>query len=75
MVVKTQIVLYIYDKLIKKEEVTTEFITNKFDISIPTFRRYISEINSYLFNFQTNQEVVYSRQKRSYILPSTLART
>ena len=68
MVVKTQIVLYIYDKLTKKEEVTTEFITNKFDISIPTFRRYISEINSYLFNFQTNQEVVYSRQKRSYIL-------
>lgn len=68
MVVKTQIVLYIYDKLTKKEEVTTEFIINKFDISIPTFRRYISEINSYLFNFQTNQEVVYSRQKRSYIL-------
>ena len=62
MVVKTQIVLYIYDKLMKKEEVTTEFIINKFDISIPTFRRYISEINSYLFNFQTNQEVVYSRQ-------------
>ena len=68
MVVKTQIVLYIYDKLTKKEEVTTEFIINKFVISIPTFRRYISEINSYLFNFQTNQEVVYSRQKRSYIL-------
>ena len=68
MIFKTQIVLYIYEKLRKHEVITTKLIVDEFNISIPTFRRYISEINSYLFNFKTGEQVVYSRRQRSYIL-------
>ena len=55
---KSQIVLYIYEKLLLKEKVTTNELLGEFDVSVRTIRRYISEINAYLFNFNKGKEVV-----------------
>lgn len=38
----------------------------EFNISIRTFRRYISEINAYLSNQFMNEEVVYDFKERTY---------
>ena len=68
MVVKTQVVLYIYDLLINGKEVEMEYILNKFNISIRTFRRYISEINSFLCNNFKLEVVSYDKSKNIYVL-------
>lgn len=68
MIIKSQIILYIYDKLINGKEVKTNEIVTLFNISVRTFRRYISEINSFLYNNYKNQEVVYNHSKNSYCI-------
>ena len=65
---KSQIVLFIYEKLLLKEEVSTNSLIGEFDISIRTVRRYIAEINAYLLNFNKGKEVVFSKGKNTYIL-------
>lgn len=68
MYIKSQLVLYIYENLYDKKTVKTEDIMAEFNVSMRTVRRYISEINSYLRNFNKNKEVHYSRSKKSYVL-------
>ena len=68
MIIKSQIILYIYDKLINGKQVKTNEIVTLFNISVRTFRRYISEINSFLYNNYKNQEVVYNHSKNSYCI-------
>ena len=65
---KSQIVLYIYEKLLLKEKVTTNELLGEFDVSVRTIRRYISEINAYLFNFNKGKEVVFNKTRGTYIL-------
>lgn len=68
MIIKSQIILYIYDQLIDGKELKMNEILAIYNISVRTFRRYISEINSYLYNNYKNQEVVYNHTKNSYYL-------
>ncbi len=68
MVVKSQVVLYIYDELINDREIKINNIICEYGISIRTFRRYIAEINAYLCNNFRNEVVVYDSIKRSYYL-------
>lgn len=68
MILKSQIILYLYDLLINGKEVFMDEIIAKYNISIRTFRRYISELNAFLYNNYKNKEVIYSFEKRSYSL-------
>lgn len=70
MIVKSQIILYMYDELINNREIKMNEIIALYDISVRTFRRYISEINSYLCNNYKNQTVVYDHYRNSYRLKS-----
>ena len=68
MVLKTQIVLYMYDKLLSGKGFTVAEIISNFNISERTFRRYVSEINCFLANNYKEQQVGYSNDKKVYIL-------
>ncbi len=72
MVVKGQVLLYIYDELLNNKKISTKDIVEKFNISIRTFRRYISELNSFLFNNFKNQEVVYDPIKKTFKIVETV---
>jgi len=68
MIIKSQIVLYIYDELLSNRGIKTIDIVNKYGISIRTFRRYILEINSFFFNNYRNQIVEYDTLRKEYYL-------
>ena len=65
---KSQIVLMIYDRLNKGEQILLVEIMNEFDISLSTFRRYISEINIFLSDTFQNKVVYYDFLTNSYYL-------
>lgn len=65
---KTQVVLYMYEKLEKNGYLYPEEVKKQFDLERKTFFRYILEIRVYLYNFYTGKELVYSRHDRRYYL-------
>lgn len=70
MIIKSQVVLYMYHKLMNSKGITLDEIVSKFNISIRTFRRYISEINVFLYNNYLGTEVVYDTNSKIYSLVS-----
>lgn len=66
MIIKSQIVLYMYDKLLSKEGFTIFDIMSTFNISERTFRRYVSEINCYLANNYKTEVVSYDSDTKKY---------
>ncbi len=68
MLSKSQIILYIYDVLLSNKEITINDVMNKYGISTRTFRRYISEINSFLCNNYRNQSIIYDSKRKCYYL-------
>ena len=68
MLAKSQIVLYIYDRLINRKEINAKSIIDEYNISLRTFRRYIAEINAFLCNNFRNECIIYDCIKKSYIL-------
>ena len=68
MLTKTQVVLFIYDELIHGKKIHTNSIIGEFNISLRTFRRYISEINAYFANFYKNTIIKYNRSEKYFYL-------
>lgn len=68
MIIKSQIILYIYDELINGRDIKMNEILALYNISVRTFRRYISEINIYLCDNYKNQIVVYNHSTNSYFI-------
>lgn len=68
MVVKSQIVLYIYDELINNKPLKMDEVLALFNISVRTFRRYISEINAFFCNNYINKEIMYDYKNQYYYL-------
>lgn len=68
MILKAQIILYMYDCLIEGKEFTADEITTLYKISARTFRRYIAEINDFLYEQFKGKEVVYSKKRKVYCL-------
>lgn len=66
--VKSQVLIYMYDLLINKNEIVKEEIIAEFNITDRTFRRYISEINCFFDNFYKNQTIVYDKESHVYKL-------
>ena len=68
MLVKTQVVLYIFNELIEGRKIYMEEIVHEYEISIRTFRRYIGEINIYLSNFNKFKQIKYNNKENCYQL-------
>ena len=68
MISKSQVVLYIYDELIDNKILKTSDIVYKYNVSPRTVRRYISEVNAYLYNNFKNLCVVYDHFNKWYCL-------
>ena len=71
MISKSQVILYIYDTLIRGEKIKTNEIINEFEISLRTFQRYIAEINDFFFNNFMNYYVKYDYELKYYYLVNT----
>ena len=65
---KTQVILYLYDVLLNGGRIYLEETMVNYDISLSTFRRYISEINIFLYNTYKNQVVYYDYKDNCYYL-------
>ena len=65
---KTQVILYLYDFLLNGGRIYLEETMVNYDISLSTFRRYISEINIFLCNTYKNQVVYYDYKDNCYYL-------
>ena len=70
MLVKTQVVLFMYEKLLNGENIYLDEIIGEFEISLRTFRRYINEINIYLANFNKFKQIKYSMKNKYYYMES-----
>lgn len=68
MIIKSMIMLYMYDLLIEGNEFTIDEIVSIYNISVRTCRRYIAEINNFLCEQYKQKEVVFSKEKRTYYL-------
>ena len=68
MILKSQIILDIYYSLINYGQIKLDDILIKYKISVRTFRRYISEINAFLYNNYIYEEVVYDHYNKVYFL-------
>lgn len=68
MIIKSQIVLDMYDELLSGKRITINEIINKYNISLRTFQRYIAEINAFFCNKFSNQKVVYDYLNKEYYL-------
>lgn len=73
MIIKSQIVLVMYDKLINHKQIYMNEIINEYNISVRTFRRYISEINSFFWNSYKNLTIHYDHLEKCYYLTSSLS--
>ena len=63
---KLQIVLALYDKLIKEGKVIMNDFISEYEISVRSFRRYVSEINTFFCNEFMNEEIVYDYAEKAY---------
>lgn len=67
-VVKSQVLLYMYESLNTKKEIDPEFVKGKFELTNKTFLRYIQEIRAYYSNMYKNEKIIYSKQYKLYFL-------
>lgn len=67
-IVKTQVILFMYDKLLSEEALDPIEIKVKFELTDKTFYRYIQEINAYFCNTYKNKKVCYDKKSKKYYL-------
>lgn len=65
---KSEMLLYIYDVLIKGDIINKKETSNKFKVSDKTISRYIQEINMYFLENNINAKVAYSKKSKGHIL-------
>lgn len=67
-IVKAQVILFMYEKLLSEGVLDSIEIKAKFEITDKTFYRYIQEINAYFCNTYKNKKVCYDRKNKKYYL-------
>lgn len=70
-VTKSQATMYILKLLLENGSISKEEITDVIELSNLSFLRYIQEIRAFLYNFNINLEVKYSRDEGKYYLVKT----
>ena len=64
---KSYVVLRLYDAFMKGEPVEIETCCTAYNISVPTFRRYIALLRDYFIE-EYNYDLLYSKSKNYYYL-------
>lgn len=67
-VVKSQVILYMYELLLSKKTINPKDVKTKFEIEDKTFLRYIQEIRAYYYNMYKTERIVYSKSMKVYFL-------
>lgn len=67
---KTQAVLFLYESLKEKGQISKNDMLAELDINDLTFKRYVSELRSYLMNFNCPEELRYLKKEDRYRLCS-----
>lgn len=67
-VVKSQVILFMYEKLLKEGELYSEEVKKQFELEDKTFYRYIQEIRAYYSNMYKKEKIIYCRSEGKYVL-------
>ena len=67
-VVKSQVILFMHERLILDKEINPDDVKKVFEIEDKTFYRYIQEIRAYYSNMYKKERVHYSRSEKKYYL-------
>ena len=67
-IVKTQVILFMYEKLLMKRELYSKEVKEKFELEDKTFYRYIQEIRAYYSNMYKKEKIIYCRSEGKYVL-------
>lgn len=67
-VVKSQVILFMYEKLLIEKELSSKEVKEKFELEDKTLYRYIQEIKAYYSNMYKKEKIVYCRSKGKYLL-------
>lgn len=67
-VVKSQVVLFMHEQLLLKNELDPEYVKRKFELETKTFLRYIQEIRAYYANMYKTKIIIYSKKDKKYFL-------
>lgn len=65
---KSQVLMYIHEKLLLEKEFDPLEIKCKFELEDKTFYRYIQEIRAYYSNAFKKESVCYSKKNKKYYL-------
>lgn len=67
-VVKTQVILFMYDELLSGKTLEPKKVKDMFELKDKTFYRYVQEINAYFCNTYKNKKICYDRKNKNYYL-------
>lgn len=67
-VVKSQVILFMHERLLLEKELYAKEVKEKFELENKTFYRYIQEIKAYYSNMYKNERIIYCRSEGKYIL-------
>lgn len=67
-VVKSQVILFMHEKLLKEGELYSEEVKKQFELEDKTFYRYIQEIRAYYSNMYKKEKIIYCRSEGKYVL-------
>lgn len=67
-VVKSQVVLFMHEKLLLEGELNAREVKEKFELDDKKYYRYIQEIKSYYANMFKKDEIIYKRKDNKYYL-------
>lgn len=67
-VVKSQVILFIQEKLLLEGELCSKDVKERFELEDKTLYRYIQEIKAYYSNMYKKERIVYSRSDKKYYL-------
>ena len=67
-VVKSQVILYMHEKLLLERKLKSDDVIKKFELENKTFYRYIQEIKAYYFNMYKKEMIIYLKSEKKYIL-------
>lgn len=65
---KSQAVLYLYAMLQENGKIEKNEMMSTLSLNDLTFKRYISELRSYLVNFDRPEELLYVKRENHYVL-------
>ena len=69
---KSSVLLFLCDDLKMGKKLKINKVCNLYEISIPTFRRYISALREYFLD-RYNKDIVYDKDTKSYLLVDDLS--